>query len=46
MKSSQYNKFRKTVKEANKSALSAVNMINWDGSYLNDIDGAIKRGKW
>mgnify|MGYP003318019833 CR=1 FL=1 len=35
----------KTVKEANKSALSAVNMINWDGSYYrNDIGWrAIKR---
>ena len=37
--------FGKTVKEANKSALSAVNMINWDGSYYrNDIGWrAIKR---
>ena len=35
----------KTVKEANKSALSAVNMINWDNSYYrNDIGWrAIKR---
>ena len=36
---------RSTVKEANKSALSAVNMINWDNSYYrNDIGWrAIKR---